>query len=50
MGILFENVSKVQQSSKKFFNEQMQDGDLVAIIRTRSGIGALQSFTSENVN
>ncbi|MDQ2746062.1 MAG: VWA domain-containing protein, partial [Acidobacteriota bacterium] len=27
--------------------EQMQDGDLVAIIRTGAGIGALQQFTSD---
>jgi VWFA-related protein len=47
LGIAFENVPKVQQSLRKFINEQMQEGDLVAIIRTGSGIGALQSFTSD---
>ncbi|MCU1290723.1 MAG: hypothetical protein JWN60_2952, partial [Acidobacteria bacterium] len=41
LGIAFENVPKVQQSLRKFINEQMQEGDLVAIIRTGSGIGAL---------
>ena len=47
LGLNFGNVYFVQQSLKKFVNEQMQDGDLVAIIRTGSGIGALQSFTSD---
>ena len=36
----------VKQSLKKFIKEQVQDGDLVAILRTSGGIGALQSFTS----
>ncbi len=47
LGLSFDNVSWVQQSLKKFVNEQMQEGDLVAIIRTGSGVGALQSFTSD---
>lgn len=47
LGISFENVSWTQRTLRKFVNEQMQDGDLVAIIRTGSGIGALQSFTSD---
>ncbi|MCA1628756.1 MAG: VWA domain-containing protein, partial [Acidobacteria bacterium] len=32
---------------KKFVDEQMQPNDLVAIIRTGAGIGALQQFTSD---
>ena len=32
---------------KKFVDEQVQPGDLVAIIRTGAGIGALQQFTSD---
>lgn len=45
----FENIPKVKQSLKKYINEQMEEGDLVAIIRTGSGIGALQSFTSDKL-
>ena len=37
----------VRQALKKFVDEQMQDGDLVAIIRTGAGIGALQQFTND---
>jgi VWFA-related protein len=47
LGLSFESTYWVQQSLKKFVREQMQDGDLVAIIRTGKGIGALQSFTSD---
>ncbi len=47
LGLSFESVRHVQQSLKKFVNEQMQEGDLVAIIRIGGGIGALQSFTSD---
>lgn len=36
----------VRQALKKFVDEQMQQGDLVAIIRTGAGMGALQMFTS----
>ncbi len=47
LGISFESAYFVQKSLRKFINEQMQDGDLVAIIQTGIGIGALQSFTSD---
>lgn len=43
----FESVNYVRQALKKFVNEQMMEGDLVAIIRTAGGIGALQQFTSD---
>lgn len=43
----FESTYFVQQALKKFVNQQMQEGDLVAIIRTGGGIGTLQQFTSD---
>lgn len=43
----FESTYYVRRALKKFVDEQMQDGDLVAIIRTGTGIGALQQFTSD---
>jgi VWFA-related protein len=43
----FESVIFVRKALKKFVDEQMQSGDLVAIIRTGGGIGALQQFTSD---
>ena len=36
-----------RRALKKFVDEQMQEGDLVAIIRTGGGIGALQQFTTD---
>ncbi|HEX8637979.1 MAG TPA: VWA domain-containing protein [Pyrinomonadaceae bacterium] len=43
----FESMHFVRRALKKFVDVQMQDGDLVAIIRTGAGIGALQQFTND---
>lgn len=43
----FESTYYVRRALKKFVDEQMQEGDLVAIIRTGGGIGALQQFTTD---
>jgi VWFA-related protein len=43
----FESTHFVRRALKKFVDEQMQPGDLVAIIRTGGGIGALQQFTTD---
>ncbi len=43
----FESAYQTRRALKKFVDEQMADGDLVAIIRTGAGIGALQQFTSD---
>ncbi len=42
----FESAAYTRRALKKFVDDQMQDGDLVGIIRTGAGIGALQQFTS----
>lgn len=47
LSLSFESAYQTRRSLKKFVDEQMQDGDLVAIIRTGAGIGALQQFTSD---
>jgi len=47
LGLSFESVHFVRQSLKKFVERQMQDGDLVAIVRTAGGMGALQQFTTD---
>jgi len=47
LGLSFESTHFVQSALKKFVAEQMQPGDLVAIIRTGGGMGALQQFTSD---
>jgi VWFA-related protein len=47
LGLSFESTHFVRRALKKFVDEQMQTGDLVAIIRTGGGMGALQQFTAE---
>lgn len=47
LGLSFESVAYVRQALKQFVNKQMQPGDLVAIIRTSAGMGALQQFTAD---
>ncbi|MDQ6651210.1 MAG: VWA domain-containing protein, partial [Acidobacteriota bacterium] len=47
LGLSFESAYYVRNALKKFVDQQMQSDDLVAIIRTGGGIGALQQFTSD---
>jgi VWFA-related protein len=47
LSLSFESTYYARRAVKKFVDEQMQDGDLVAIIRTGAGIGALQQFTTD---
>jgi VWFA-related protein len=47
LSLSFESAYLTRRALKKFVDEQMLDGDLVAIIRTGAGIGALQQFTSD---
>jgi VWFA-related protein len=45
--IRFENTVYVRRALEKFVDENIQPGDLVAILRTSGGIGALQQFTND---
>ena len=47
LGLSSQSIYFVRRALKKFIDEEMQPGDLVAIIRTSGGIGALQQFTSD---
>lgn len=47
LGLSFESSHRVRDALKRFVDEQMQPGDLVAIIRTGAGMGALQQFTGD---
>ena len=47
LGLSFESAHFVRRALKKFVDEQMQAGDMVAIIRTSAGVGALQQFTAD---
>jgi VWFA-related protein len=46
LGLSFESIARVRQSLKRYVDREMQPGDVVGIIRTGSGMGSLQQFTS----
>jgi len=47
LGLSLESTFMVRDALKKFVDQQMEPGDLVAIIRTGAGMGALQQFTTD---
>lgn len=47
VGLSFQSTAYVRKALTKFVDEQMQPGDLVALIRTSGGAGSLQQFTSD---
>ena len=47
LGTSFSDIAGVRRALKKFVDEQMRPGDLVAIMRTSAGVGALQQFTTD---
>ena len=47
LGLSFSSTLFAKDALKKFVAEQMQEGDLVAIIRTSGGFGIYQQFTSD---
>lgn len=47
LGLSPSSMELTRETLRKFVREQMQDGDLVAIIRTGSGLGMLEQFTSD---
>lgn len=47
LGLAGENIPAVRGAVKNFVDAQMRPGDLVAVIRTSAGMGALQQFTTD---
>ncbi|MCX6621433.1 MAG: VWA domain-containing protein, partial [Acidobacteria bacterium] len=47
LGLSFTSTHVVKEELRKFVDQQVQPGDLVAILRTGVGIGALQQFTTD---
>jgi len=47
LGLSFEGITHVKDSLGKWVDNEMQTGDLVAVIRTSSGMGSLQQFTTD---
>ena len=47
LGLSFDSIAQLRSVLKKFVEERMEPGDLVAIVRTGAGMGALQQFTAD---
>ncbi len=47
LGLSFQSTARVRRALHKFVDQQMQPGDLVAVIRTRGGMGAMEQFTAD---
>lgn len=47
LGLNFASIERVREVLRKFIETEVRPGDLVAILRTGSGIGTMQSFTSD---
>jgi len=47
LGMSFQSIGDAQRLMRKFVNEQLAPGDLVAIIHTSGEVGALQQFTTD---
>lgn len=47
MNLSFSSFFWVRKALKEYINEQMQEGDMIAIVRSSSGMGALQQFTTD---
>jgi VWFA-related protein len=47
LGMSFESIAYARDALRKFVYQQVSPGDLVAIIRSGAGIGALQQFTAD---
>jgi VWFA-related protein len=47
LGLSFESTARVHQALKHYVDHELQPGDLVAILRTGAGVGALQQFTTD---
>jgi len=42
-----DSIVRIRESLKKWVDVEMQPGDMVAVVRTNAGVGALQQFTND---
>ncbi len=47
LALSFDSVVRVRDSLRKWVDYEMEDGDLVAVVRTSAGMGSLQRFTMD---
>ena len=48
LGIAWENMEATRKALRRFVDEQVQDGDLVALVRTGASWGTLQQLTTDS--
>jgi len=47
LALSFESIARVRTALRKYVEQQMQPGDLVAIVRTGGGVAILEQFTTD---
>ena len=47
LGLSFETLALARRAGRKFIEEELQPGDLMAVVRTGTGAGALQQLTTD---
>jgi VWFA-related protein len=47
IGLSFEDTAQIREALRHYVNHELQEGDLVAIVRTSSGMSALSQFTGD---
>jgi VWFA-related protein len=47
LALSFESIARVRAALRKYVEQQMQPGDLVAIVRTGGGVAILEQFTTD---
>ena len=47
LGLAGQNIPVVRNAIRSFVDDQMRPGDVIAIVRTGAGMGALQQFTDD---
>ena len=47
LGMSYESMARMREKLRKLIDEQMTENDLVAVMRTGGGVGALQQFTTD---
>lgn len=47
LALSFDSIVRVREALKKWVDNEMEKGDLVAVVRTSAGMGSLQRFTMD---
>lgn len=47
LGLSFSSIAQLRRRLRRFVDDTVRPGDLVAVVRTSAGVGALQDFTTD---